>query len=104
MISTHKVSPVITPEAQALIDQLKLEQPLHKMLDHIAQAVPALRALQVDYAPAYEAGYDPGVILNVTVKSEAPLEDTTERDFGRWQIDNFPPEVFQHFTLLAVYE
>jgi hypothetical protein len=91
----------ITREAREYAARLKLEEPLQSMLQHVSQNVAGVRAVRVYVSPPYESDDDVRVILAVTL--DATVDDRVEQEFGRWQIANFSPDVFQHFVFLAAY-
>jgi hypothetical protein len=77
-----------------------------EMLEHAKSAVPHLRYLRVtlEYDPARPQA-EPGVVIWAH-RSDTPPDDVpdlTDWNWGRWQVETFPPQVFQHFGLLSVY-
>ena len=94
----------ITDEAKDYVAELGMQEPFQRMLDHAVETISALRELRVSVQPAYDLGA-PCVLLDaVTPPPRSGYYDTTEDEWGRWRVTTFPPEVFQHFVLLVVYE
>src|SRR5436190_10123774 len=103
MTSISKIPLGITAEARDYVAELKLDEPLRQMLEHIQNTVKGVRAIQVKLAMPYDLGDGPRVIFDVKLP-ETAAEDRITQQFTRWQIEHFPPEVFQHFVLLTAYE
>jgi len=103
MATTTSIPFTISPDAAAYVAELGMQQPMEQMLDRIRQTVVGLRSIGVSLQPPYDLGGGPAVIFDVTMDNPHLEYDPTESRFQRWQIETFPPEVFQHFTMLTVY-
>jgi hypothetical protein len=93
----------IAPDAAAYVAELGMQPQFEQMLEHARQTIPGLRALDVTLQPPYDLGGGPCVVIDVTSDDPRTADHPTEREFGYWQIETFPPEVNQHFTLLLTY-
>jgi hypothetical protein len=93
----------VTPEAAARVAELGMQTEFQRMLDHTFQAVPGLRAVDVtlEYDPA--TGDDPRVVIWARLTDRGLVYDPTAEQWGTWKVETFPPEVCQHFVLLAVF-
>ena len=80
-----------------------MQREVDVMLEHTCQSVPGLRLIKVTLAPACGPGDDPRVILEAVMKDRGLNHDSTQKDWGQWMVDTFPPEVCRHFCLLTSY-
>src|SRR5262245_9173959 len=92
----------ITDEAREYVEELGMREPFQQMLDHAMTSIPRLRELRVTVQPAYDVGA-PCVLFEAITAPPSVPDDPTQRNWGRWRVSTFPPEVFQHFVLLVVY-
>lgn len=99
---TEAIPLTITPEAAAYVVELGLQEPFEQMLGQVRQ-VPGLRSLRVWLQPPYDLGGGPSVIMEGVRDDPRLADDPVDRDFADWQSKQFPPDVFQHFTLLTYY-
>jgi hypothetical protein len=93
----------VTREATDFISQRRLQEPFQRMIDHISEGIPGVRAVAVSLQPRYEEDEDPCVILDVTREKPCLGYDPAEENWQRWISETFPPEVFTHFCLLSAY-
>lgn len=103
MVVTPTVPFKMTPEAEAFVTRLKLEEPLRQMLERIQSTLKDVRRIQVNLAPTYDLEDGERVILDVLLP-RAVAGDCITQEFIRWKIEHFPPEVCQHFVLMTAYE
>ncbi len=93
----------VTAEAEARVAELGLQEQFAEMLEHTRQAVPGLQAIEVFLQPPYDMGEEPCVLIEATMEDRHLDYDPTVREWAHWKSSRFPPEVGQHFTLLANY-
>src|SRR5438874_13643147 len=94
----------ITPEAAERVAELGMQRELDLMIEHTKQTVPGLHAIMVILEPRYDTGGEPGITLEALRDKPQVTYDPTEREWGRWQVTTFPPEVCEHFIMMTVYE
>jgi len=102
MATTATIPITISPEAAAFIAGLGLQDEFDAMLDHTRRAVADLRAIEVTLDETPETG-PPGVIIDAHRGEPWVGDDPTNRNWGRWLVETFPPEVCQHFVLLSLW-
>lgn len=93
----------VSPEAEAYVAELGLQTEFAEMLEHARQAVPGLKAIEVNLQPPYDLGGGPCVLIEPTVPEPSPDEYPIDLQLQHWKSSRFPPEVSQHFTFLATY-
>jgi hypothetical protein len=94
---------VINPDAAERVAQLGLQHEFEQIVEYTCRNVPGLLGLEVTLAPAYDAGDEPGVILEASVPYR-PATDLGVGDRWRdWVLATFPPDVWRHFTLMNAY-
>ncbi len=103
MTSTSAIPVTIAPEATTQVAELGLEKQFRQMLEHIQQTVSGIRTITVNVQPPFDLGGEPCVIFDVLMEKPPLGKDPTEENFSRWQIDIFPPDVYQHFIMLLAY-
>ena len=104
MSQTIAAALTTTPEAASLVSELGLQDSLEQMLEHARQTIPGLYALTVSLLPRYdEPGEIDAIIIDAFSDDPAVAKTPFSREWGRWQIDTFPPDVWQHFTLFDHY-
>jgi hypothetical protein len=91
----------VAPEAAARVTALGMQREFEAMLAHTRQRVSGLRAIEVTLDVGPDAIDDPAVIIFAHRDDPGPGDDPTDRVWGEWQTQAFPPEVWQHFTLLS---
>jgi hypothetical protein len=95
----------VDPEASALVAELGLQAELERMLEHARHTVSGLLQLYVVFAPPYDTGPDPAIVIEAHRDPTARQpDDQTWYRFSRWQIATFSPDVFRHFVLLIMDE
>jgi hypothetical protein len=94
----------ITPEAAALVAELGMQKEFEQMLEHTQQTVPGLHAIRVVLADLYDTGDEPHVLLEAWMTVADIVHDPTPEQWGRWQVETFPPQVCEHFGLFPMYE
>jgi hypothetical protein len=101
-MATTTIPVTVTPEAAAFIAAVGQQREFEAMLDHAKQTVSGLRAIEVILDDTPETG-PPGAILWAHRDVPGSLDDSTDRRWGDWKIETFPPEVCQNFVLLTIY-
>jgi hypothetical protein len=95
----------VTPDAQAHLDAIGLQEAYAEMLEHTQQSIPGLLGLRVRLEQDPEGADDPCVVIQASLSEPArPAEDTTEAVWGLWKIARFPQEIGRHFALMTIYE
>jgi|SRR5580704_16556335 hypothetical protein len=103
-MSTATTVPLsVAPEAASRIAELGLQDEFDQMLEHTRQVIPGLRSISVLLAPPYDTDDEPRVIIEPTMDDPHLVHDRTEREWGRWMVNTFSPDVGRHFCLLTVY-
>lgn len=101
MTTANSVPVTIDPEAAELVAELGMQAELDRMLEHARQAIPGLLRLEVVFAPPYDTGPDPSVVIDAYRDAAArPPYDQVRNEYTRWEIETFLPDVLRHFTLL----
>jgi hypothetical protein len=104
---TAETIPVtVAEDAATRVAELGVQREFEKMLEHAKEMAPHLRYLRVtlEYEPARPQA-DPGLVIWAH-RSDTPPDDVmdwTDWNWARWQVETFPPQVFQHFALISVY-
>jgi hypothetical protein len=105
---TEATIPVmIAEDAAARVAELGMQPELEQMIEHVKRTAPGLRAIRVtlEYDPACPSN-EPQVVIWAhldELSREEALKDRTGWDWGGWQGETFPPQVFQHFLMTWVY-
>jgi hypothetical protein len=104
----HAMSPTtvpvtITPEAAARVAELGMQRELDLMLEHTKPSVPGLRRITLNIEPCYDTREEEGITIDADMDDPHLAYDPTEREWGRWMISTFPPEVCEHFALMTHY-
>jgi hypothetical protein len=94
----------INSEAAERIAELGIEREIQQMLDHTKQTVPGVRAIEVElqYDPC-EPGFPVIVIISYR-PNPGPGDDPTNRKWGEWYVDTFPPDAHRRIVMLSCYE
>jgi hypothetical protein len=97
-MATTTVPITIHPDVAARIAELAMEREFQQMLDHTREAVPGLRAIEVELL---EDPCDHHLTLLIASMREdsGPVDDPTDSNWGAWFVRAFPPEVVQHFIM-----
>jgi hypothetical protein len=93
----------VTPEAASRVADLGMQRELEQMLEHTRQVVPGLQAIKVSLAPPYDTGDEPRVVIEPTMVNSNGPDNSAEKEWDRWIVNAFSPDVGQHFCLLTVY-
>jgi hypothetical protein len=102
MMSTAATIPVIIdPEAAELVKELDMRAELEQMLERARQTIPGLTRLHVQFAPPYDTGPDPAVLMEAYRDARArEPDDQVWNSYSTWKLETFSPDVWRHFTLL----
>ena len=90
------------PAATAFIAAVGQQREFETMLGQTKQTVPGLRSIEVELDDTPETG-PPGVAIWAHRDDPGPGRDLTDRNWGRWKVETFPPEVCQNFVMLSIY-
>lgn len=93
----------VSPEAAARVAELGMQKEFDRMLEHTRQTVPGLQAISVNLAYDPCGSDDPRVVIDVIMADPHLEDDPTGRQWGRWFVTTFPPDVCRHFVMLAGY-
>jgi hypothetical protein len=104
---TETTIPVmVADDVTARVAELGLQREFEQMVEHARRTAPGLRAIRVtlEYDPACPS-MEPQVVI--WVQRDEPADqhafDPTDWDWGGWQGETFPPQVFQHFVMISLY-
>jgi hypothetical protein len=102
MNATTTIPLLITPEAETHIDQIGMRSQFEQIIEHGRRTIPGLYQLEADVEPPYDlGGGDIILIRGYRHPSGSVEDDPTDREFGRWKVTTFPPEVCLQFVLLT---
>jgi hypothetical protein len=93
-----EVPVTVTPEAAARVAELGMQEPYEAFLNY-ARAVPGVRLIEVKLNERYDTGDEPGVFIEVFVAGGEDAWDELDRRCGNWYVQEFPPEVCEHFLM-----
>jgi hypothetical protein len=93
----------ITPEAAERLAELGMQRELDLTIEHTKQTVPGLHAITVVLEPCYDTRDEPGITIEASIDPSQREYDPTDRDWGRWKVETFPPEVCEHFVMMTTY-
>ncbi len=93
----------IEPEAAARVAELGMQAELDRMLEHTRQVVSKLQHIRVVLEPPYDTGDEPYLTIEATRGGSYAGDDPTQREWGDWLVNSFPPDVWRHFGLLVLY-
>jgi hypothetical protein len=102
MATTAAIPVTVSPEAEAFIAEVGQQREFEILLEHTKQVVADLRAIEVTLDDTPETG-PPGVILWAHRTEPWKGDDPTDRNWGEWFVQTFPPEVCQNFVILSIY-
>ena len=101
-MKTETIAMVVTPEAEAFIDELGVRRPYEQIVEHLRQTIPGLYEINVERDPPYDLGGD-DVLLIRGYRTPMGLEDDrTDRNVGQWVMETFPYDTFRHFVFYSV--
>src|SRR5207249_5763222 len=93
----------VEPDAAARVTELGMQAELQQMIDHTRQVVPDLQEIRVVLEPPYDTGDEPYLTIYSTRRGGYNGGDPTQREWGRWLVTNFTPDVCRHFAMLMIY-
>jgi hypothetical protein len=95
----------ITPEASAHVAEWGMQKELDQMLEYALETIPGLQRLEVWLAPPYDTGDENPIFIDAVrgMAFNTP-SDRTSREWGRWKVRTFSPDVCRHFALLGAFE
>lgn len=103
MVVASTVPVQITEEAERFVLEMGLHEALLRMLDEIPKRFPGVHSIAVSMMYVVDEGNRPSVILHVTRELPASRPDPTSRQWDRWVVEAFPPEILEHLTVLTLY-
>jgi hypothetical protein len=103
-MSTAVTVPIsITPEAQARVEELGMQQELTTLLGHTRQAVADLGFIEVTRYDDPEGEDEPRVVITAWRNSPWSLDDPTWDEWVSWYVRAFPGEVCCQFGFSVRY-
>lgn len=93
----------ITPEAATRVAELGMQSELEQMLAHTRQTVPGLRSIEVREELPYDTDDESSIGIWVARDDPHLERDTTDREWGRWLVRTFPPDVCRYFVMISFY-
>jgi hypothetical protein len=102
-MNTTTVPVTILPEAAQRVAELGMQPELERMLEHTQHTVPGLRSIEVQLALPYDTGDETGITIAATMDDPRLEYDSTDEEWGKWEVRTFPPEVCRYFVMLSVY-
>jgi hypothetical protein len=93
----------ITPEAAARAAELGIQADIERIIEHARNTVPGLRSLEVSIRECYDSYEETGILIHGGRDVSYRPDDPTERQWDKWVISTFPPQVLEHFTVLFSY-
>jgi hypothetical protein len=102
MAAATGVPLTIEPDAAARVAELGMKAELERMLDHTRQVVPKLQHIRVTLIPPYDTGDEPYLTIEATRGGTYAGDDPTQRKWGDWVINTFPPDVWRHFGFFII--
>jgi hypothetical protein len=103
MTTSTSVPVTITAEAATRIAELGMQSAVEQMIERAKQTIPGLKALDVILEPAWDTGPDDYLTIQGFSDREWDPEDASEREYDRWAIRTFPPEVTSQIVLSILY-
>jgi hypothetical protein len=104
MTAPPTVPLTVTLEAAALIAELEMEAEFEQMVEHTRRTVPFLRRIEVVLDLPCDMGDDPRVTIEAWRREPLPADDATQREWGDWLVETFPPDVFRYFGMMLIDE
>src|SRR5579884_1244979 len=99
MNTTSDVSMTITPEAEARIAELGMNNEFEQMIAHVRAVVHDLAAIEVVRELPYDTDWEP---VSITAYSDLAFTpgNTTSAKLDEWVVNTFPPQVLEHLLIL----
>src|SRR4051812_44835886 len=101
MATTNTVPVTVTPEAKAWVAKLGMQRELEQMVEHTIQTVSGLRSIEVTVTEAPWFKDEPTVVIHAHRPHPGGEDDSTDRDWGQWLVNTYPPEICTHFVLMS---
>lgn len=102
-MATLTIPITVAPDAANRIAELGLDSEFEQMLEHTRQSVVGLRAITVTLECDPELREEPGIVIWSYRDDPGPGDDPTDRLWGEWKVEKFPPKVCQHVCMLTIY-
>jgi hypothetical protein len=103
MAALTTVPITVEPDAAARVAELGMQAELQQMIEHTRQVVPHLQNVRVVLEPPYDTGDEPYLTIYSTRGGSYNGDDPTQREWGRWKVTTFSPDVCRHFAMLVIY-
>lgn len=102
MSTVSNIPITITPEASAHVAKLGYEREFEEMLEHTLQTIPRIRRIEVSVQDDPE-GVDIPVVMIHPFLAPSPddAEEGHDAAWGKWVVQVYPPQVFEHFVLIT---
>ena len=101
MIVASSVPVRVSEEAAQFIEEMGLQEPFQRMVDHIPRHFHGVQSINVVLEIFQDQTCDPRVILEVTREDPGLEKDLSDSEFDRWVIENFLTEQWQYFIHLS---
>ena len=103
-MATTLIPVTVPPDAAARVAELGMRREFERMLEHLKQTVPGLRAIVVELDERANLWEEASLILWTHRTDPGPGDDATDRKLRRWFVETFPPDVLRHVAHLSIYE
>ncbi len=103
MATSSEVPVRVTDEAREWIARVGMQREFGRILAHTHQMVPGLRAIEVVLDPDPGETVGPGIVIGAMRDNPSAEFDQTDMEWGKWQVESFPPEVCLNFVMLSRY-
>jgi hypothetical protein len=93
----------VEEEAREWIAQVGMVREFAMMLEHTKKTVPGLQWIKVEFDSDPSQTIGPGIIIWAHRSPPTSENNWTDREWGAWKVETFPPEVCLNFVLLSTY-
>lgn len=100
--ATIAIPITIDPEAAAFLAEVGQDRELERMIAQVKATIPHLRNIHIALHDFPETG-PPGLTIEAHRDPYPGPSDRAGMGFDRWQVENFPPQVLQNFSLMTVH-
>src|SRR5580704_16897536 len=102
MIALSTIPVQVSEEATRYIEQLGIQEPYQRMLDAIPKRFQAVHWIKVGLEHIVDEAGRPVVAIDVA-RVYPGRDDPSGREFGRWAIETFPPEIWEQLGVNVTY-
>jgi hypothetical protein len=104
MSAATTIPVTIDADAAARIDELGMQSEFRRLLDHTLQTVPDLCSVRVKLSLPYDTEDDTAITVEANRSVPLVVPDETWRNWSRWKVATFPPDVARWFQMTTVHE